>query len=191
MIKILIADDHKVFREGIISILEEVEDITVIAEAGDGREVLERLKEVQPDEVYNLGAQSHVAVSFEAPEYTADVDGMGTLRLLEAIRFLGLEKKTRFYQASTSELYGLVQEIPQKWEKQIKFFMRHYTRFNVWVYKKTGGRLMKNFPGGYPICLVTMLGKKSGLEREVALIHLPWGDKNYWSPIKRQLSCPV
>ncbi len=71
------------------------------------------LSEVQPDEVYNLGAQSHVAVSFEAPEYTADVDATGTLRLLEAIRFLGLEKKTRFYQASTSELYGLVQEIPQ------------------------------------------------------------------------------
>jgi GDPmannose 4,6-dehydratase len=72
------------------------------------------LQEVQPDEVYNLGAQSHVAVSFEAPEYTADVDAMGTLRLLESIRFLGLEKHTRFYQASTSELYGLVQEIPQK-----------------------------------------------------------------------------
>ena len=72
------------------------------------------LQEVQPDEVYNLGAQSHVAVSFESPEYTVDVDGMGTLRLLEAIRFLGLEKKTRFYQASTSELYGLVQESPQK-----------------------------------------------------------------------------
>jgi GDPmannose 4,6-dehydratase len=72
------------------------------------------LQEVQPDEVYNLGAQSHVAVSFEAPEYTADVDGLGTLRLLEAIRFLGLEKKTKFYQASTSELYGLVQETPQK-----------------------------------------------------------------------------
>lgn len=72
------------------------------------------LQEVQPDEVYNLGAQSHVAVSFEAPEYTADVDAIGTLRLLEAIRFLGLEKKTRFFQASTSELYGLVQEIPQK-----------------------------------------------------------------------------
>ncbi len=71
------------------------------------------LSEVQPHEVYNLGAQSHVAVSFEAPEYTADVDAVGTLRLLEAIRFLGLEKKTRFYQASTSELYGLVQETPQ------------------------------------------------------------------------------
>ncbi|MDA9856177.1 GDP-mannose 4,6-dehydratase, partial [Paracoccaceae bacterium] len=67
-----------------------------------------------PDEVYNLGAQSHVAVSFESPEYTADVDAIGTLRLLEAIRFLGLEKKTKFYQASTSELYGLVQETPQK-----------------------------------------------------------------------------
>jgi GDPmannose 4,6-dehydratase len=72
------------------------------------------LQEVQPDEVYNLGAQSHVAVSFESPEYTADVDAMGTLRLLEAIRLLGLENKTRFYQASTSELYGLVQEIPQR-----------------------------------------------------------------------------
>lgn len=72
------------------------------------------LADIQPDEVYNLGAQSHVAVSFEAPEYTADVDAMGTLRLLEAIRFLGLEKKTRFYQASTSELYGLVQETPQR-----------------------------------------------------------------------------
>ncbi|MBK7314433.1 GDP-mannose 4,6-dehydratase [Candidatus Aalborgicola defluviihabitans] len=69
---------------------------------------------VQPDEIYNLGAQSHVAVSFECPEYTADVDGIGTLRILEAIRILGLEKKTRFYQASTSELYGLVQESPQK-----------------------------------------------------------------------------
>ncbi|OPK10876.1 GDP-mannose 4,6-dehydratase [Pseudomonas sp. VI4.1] len=72
------------------------------------------IQQVQPDEVYNLGAQSHVAVSFESPEYTADVDAMGTLRILEAIRLLGLEKKTRFYQASTSELYGLVQETPQK-----------------------------------------------------------------------------
>jgi len=71
------------------------------------------IQETQPDEIYNLGAQSHVAVSFESPEYTADVDGIGTLRMLEAIRILGLEKKTRFYQASTSELYGLVQETPQ------------------------------------------------------------------------------
>jgi GDPmannose 4,6-dehydratase len=72
------------------------------------------INEIQPDEIYNLGAQSHVAVSFEAPEYTADVDALGTLLLLEAIKFLGLEKKTKFYQASTSELYGLVQETPQK-----------------------------------------------------------------------------
>ncbi len=72
------------------------------------------IQQTQPDEIYNLGAQSHVAVSFESPEYTADVDAMGTLRILEAIRILGLEKKTRFYQASTSELYGLVQETPQR-----------------------------------------------------------------------------
>jgi GDPmannose 4,6-dehydratase len=72
------------------------------------------ISDIQPDEVYNLGAQSHVGVSFEAPEYTADVDALGTLRLLEAIRFLGLKNKTKFYQASTSELYGLVQETPQK-----------------------------------------------------------------------------
>lgn len=72
------------------------------------------IQQVQPDEIYNLGAQSHVAVSFDSPEYTADVDGLGALRLLEAIRILGLEKTCKFYQASTSELYGMVQEIPQK-----------------------------------------------------------------------------
>jgi len=72
------------------------------------------ISEVRPDEIYNLGAQSHVAVSFEVPEYTADVDALGALRILEAIKFLGLEKTTRYYQASTSELYGLVKEIPQK-----------------------------------------------------------------------------
>ncbi len=80
----------------------------------DSSNLTRLIRDIEPDEVYNLGAQSHVAVSFEAPEYTADVDAMGTLRILEAIRFLGLEKKTRFYQASTSELYGLVQEIPQR-----------------------------------------------------------------------------
>ena len=80
----------------------------------DSTNLIRIVQETQPDEIYNLGAQSHVAVSFESPEYTADVNGLGTLRLLEAIRILGLEKKTRFYQASTSELYGLVQEIPQK-----------------------------------------------------------------------------
>ncbi len=80
----------------------------------DSSNLTRLLSQIEPDEVYNLGAQSHVAVSFEAPEYTADVDAIGTLRLLEAVRFLGLEKTTRFYQASTSELYGLVQEFPQK-----------------------------------------------------------------------------
>jgi len=80
----------------------------------DSSNLTRLIQEVQPDEVYNLGAQSHVAVSFESPEYTADVDGMGTLRLLEAIRLLGLDKKTKFYQASTSELFGEVQETPQK-----------------------------------------------------------------------------
>jgi len=80
----------------------------------DSTNLIRIVQETQPDEIYNLGAQSHVAVSFDSPEYTADADGLGTLRLLEAIRILGLEKKTRFYQASTSELYGLVQETPQK-----------------------------------------------------------------------------
>ena len=79
----------------------------------DSSNLTRLVSEIQPDEVYNLGAMSHVAVSFESPEYTADVDGICTLRLLEAIRFLKLENKTRFYQASTSELYGLVQETPQ------------------------------------------------------------------------------
>ena len=80
----------------------------------DSTNLIRIIQETQPDEIYNLGAQSHVAVSFESPEYTADVDALGALRILEAIRILGLEKKTRFYQASTSELYGLVQEVPQK-----------------------------------------------------------------------------
>jgi GDPmannose 4,6-dehydratase len=80
----------------------------------DSSNLIRIIQQTQPDEIYNLAAQSHVAVSFESPEYTADVDGVGTLRILEAIRILGLERKTRFYQASTSELYGLVQEIPQR-----------------------------------------------------------------------------
>ena len=80
----------------------------------DSTNLIRIIQQVQPDEIYNLAAMSHVAVSFDTPEYTANADGIGTLRILEAIRLLGLEKKTRFYQASTSELYGLVQEIPQK-----------------------------------------------------------------------------
>lgn len=80
----------------------------------DTSNIIRLIKEIEPDEIYNLGAMSHVAVSFESPEYTADVDALGTMRILEAIRICGFEKKTRFYQASTSELYGEVQEIPQK-----------------------------------------------------------------------------
>ena len=79
----------------------------------DTSNIIRLLNEIEPDEVYNLGAQSHVAVSFESPEYTVDVDGVGTLRILEGIRILGLGEKTKFYQASTSELYGLVQQVPQ------------------------------------------------------------------------------
>ena len=80
----------------------------------DGSNLQRIIEQVQPDEIYNLGAQSHVAVSFEAPEYTANVDALGTLRILEAVRICGLTNKSRIYQASTSELYGLVQEVPQK-----------------------------------------------------------------------------
>ena len=112
------------------------------------------LREVQPDEVYNLGAMSHVAVSFESPEYTADVDAMGTLRLLEAIRFLGLEKKTRFYQASTSELYGLVQEIPQK--ETTPFYPRSpyavAKLYAYWITRKIT-RAIANIAQGLESCL--------------------------------------
>ncbi len=93
---------------------DSVDFILHYGDLTDSSNLTRILQEVQPDEVYNLGAQSHVAVSFESPEYTAQVDAIGTLRLLEAIRLLKLENKTRFYQASTSELYGLVQEIPQR-----------------------------------------------------------------------------
>jgi GDPmannose 4,6-dehydratase len=79
----------------------------------DSTNIIRIIQEVQPDEIYNLGAMSHVKVSFDEPEYSADVDGLGTLRILEAVRLLGLSQKTRIYQASTSELYGLVQEVPQ------------------------------------------------------------------------------
>lgn len=93
---------------------DHVRFILHYGDLADTSNIVRLVQQIQPDEIYNLGAMSHVAVSFEEPEYTADVDGIGTLRLLEAIRMLGLEKKTRFYQASSSELYGLVQEIPQR-----------------------------------------------------------------------------
>lgn len=117
---------HGIKRRASLFNTQRVDHIYQDPHTGNGRFVLHYgdltdssnltriMQEVQPDEVYNLGAQSHVAVSFEAPEYTADVDALGALRLLEAIRFLGLEGKTRYYQASTSELYGLVQETPQR-----------------------------------------------------------------------------
>ena len=92
---------------------EDVRFVLHYGDLTDATNLIRIVQEVQPDEIYNLGAQSHVKVSFESPEYTADADALGTLRLLEAIRMLGLEKKTRFYQASTSELYGKVREVPQ------------------------------------------------------------------------------
>ena len=99
----------------------------------DSANIIRVIQEVQPDEIYNLGAMSHVQVSFETPEYTADTDGMGTLRILEAVRLLGLTKKTRIYQASTSELYGLVQEIPQS--EKTPFYPRSpYSAAKLYAY---------------------------------------------------------
>src|SRR6476619_4706219 len=101
--------DHLIFDKGISDKFHlHYGDLT------DSSNIIRIIQQTQPDEIYNLAAQSHVQVSFETPEYTANSDAMGVLRILEAIRILGLEKKTRFYQASTSELYGKVQEIPQK-----------------------------------------------------------------------------
>ena len=94
--------------------VSDLQFVLNFGDLSDSSNLTRIIKQVQPDEIYNLGAQSHVAVSFEEPEYTADVDGLGALRILEAIRILGLTDKTRFYQASFSELFGLVQEVPQK-----------------------------------------------------------------------------
>ena len=120
------------------------------------------IQETQPDEIYNLGAQSHVAVSFESPEYTADVDAIGPLRMLEAIRILGLEKKTRFYQASTSELYGLVQEIPQK-EKTPFYPMSPYA-----VAKASAYWLVNNYRDAYGLftCTGILFNHESPLRPE-------------------------
>jgi len=109
----------------------------------DSTNLIRIVQEVQPDEIYNLAAQSHVKVSFETPEYTANSDALGTLRILEAIRILGLEKKTRFYQASTSELYGLVQEVPQK--ETTPF----YPRSPYGVAKLYGFWITKNYRESY------------------------------------------
>ena len=109
----------------------------------DATNLISVIKEVEPDEIYNLGAQSHVKVSFETPEYTAQVDGLGTLRVLEAVRLLGMEKKTRIYQASTSELYGLVQAVPQT--ETTPF----YPRYPYGVAKLYGYWIVKNYRESY------------------------------------------
>ena len=109
----------------------------------DATNMISVIQKVQPDEIYNLGAQSHVKVSFELPEYTGQVDGLGTLRVLEAVRLLGMEKKTRIYQASTSELYGLVQETPQT--ETTPF----YPRSPYGVAKLYGYWIIKNYREAY------------------------------------------
>ena len=109
----------------------------------DATNIIGVIKKIEPDEIYNLGAQSHVKVSFEMPEYTGQVDGLGTLRILEAVRLLGMEKKTRIYQASTSELYGLVQEIPQT--ETTPF----YPRSPYGVAKLYGYWILKNYREAY------------------------------------------
>ena len=109
----------------------------------DAMSITNLIKDIEPDEIYNLGAQSHVKVSFEIPEYTAQVDGLGTLRVLEAVRLLGMEMKTRVYQASTSELYGLVQEVPQK--ETTPF----YPRSPYGVAKLYGYWILKNYREAY------------------------------------------
>ena len=109
----------------------------------DAMSITNLIKDIEPDEIYNLGAQSHVKVSFEIPEYTAQVDGVGTLRVLEAVRLLGMETKTRIYQASTSELYGLVQEVPQK--ETTPF----YPRSPYGVAKLYGYWILKNYREAY------------------------------------------
>lgn len=151
----------------------------------DATNMIRIVQETQPDEIYNLAAQSHVQVSFETPEYTANADGIGTLRLLEAIRILGLEKKTRFYQASTSELYGLVQEVPQS--ETTPFYPRSpyavaklYSYWIVVNYREAYGMYAANgilFNHESPLRGETFVTRK--ITRAVAAIHLGKQDKLY------------
>src|SRR5262245_5538525 len=144
----------------------------------DSTNLIRLVQETQPDEIYNLAAQSHVRVSFETPEYTANADGIGTLRLLEAIKILGLEKKTRFYQASTSELYGLVQQIPQR--ESTPFYPRSpyavAKLYGYWItvnYREAYGMHASNgilFNHESPIRGETFVTRK--ISRAVAAIHL-------------------
>ena len=151
----------------------------------DSTNLIRIIQEVQPDEIYNLAAQSHVAVSFETPEYTANCDALGTLRLLEAIRILGLEKKTKFYQASTSELFGKVQEIPQK--ETTPFYPRSpyavAKMYSYWIcvnYREAYGIYACNgilFNHESPVRGETFVTRK--ITRAVARIKLGLQDKLY------------
>ncbi len=161
----------------------------------DSTNLIRIVQEVQPDEIYNLAAQSHVKVSFETPEYTANSDALGTLRILEAIRILGLEKKTRFYQASTSELYGLVQEIPQK--ETTPF----YPRSPYGVAKLYGFWITKNYRESYGMyaCNGILFNHESPLRgetfvtrkitRAVAKIRLAMQDKLFMGNIDSERDC--
>src|SRR4030088_1226339 len=151
----------------------------------DATNVIRIVQDTQPEEIYNLAAQSHVQVSFETPEYTANADGLGALRLLEAIRILGLEKKMRFYQASTSELYGLVQEIPQK--ETTPFYPRSpyavAKLYAYWItvnYSEAYGMYASNgilFNHESPIRGETFVTRK--ITRAVAAIERGWQDRLY------------
>ncbi len=151
----------------------------------DSTNLIRIIQEVRPDEIYNLGAMSHVQVSFDSPEYTANVDGLGTLRILEAVRILGLEKKTKIYQASTSELYGLVQEVPQK--ESTPFYPRSPYAcakiYGYWItvnYREAYGMFACNgilFNHESPIRGETFVTRK--ITRAVAKISLGLQDKLY------------
>ncbi|ANL26684.1 GDP-mannose 4,6-dehydratase 1 [Rhizobium phaseoli] len=151
----------------------------------DSTNLLRIVQQTQPDEIYNLAAQSHVGVSFDTPEYTADADGIGTLRLLEAIRILGLEKRTRFYQASTSELYGLVQQVPQN--EKTPFYPRSpyaaaklYAYWIVVNYREAYGMHASNgilFNHESPLRGETFVTRK--ITMAVAAIHVGLQDKLY------------
>jgi len=163
----------------------ELRFITHYGDMTDATNLIRIIQQVQPDEIYNLAAQSHVLVSFETPEYTANADALGTLRLLEAIRILGLQKKTRFYQASTSELYGLVQEVPQR--ETTPFYPRSpYAAaklYGYWItvnYREAYGIHASNgilFNHESPIRGETFVTRK--ITRAAAAIQLGYQDKLY------------
>ncbi|KAA6348856.1 GDP-mannose 4 6-dehydratase [termite gut metagenome] len=135
--------DHLYFDEWVRDMKQKRTVSLHYGDLTDSSSLIRIIQQVQPDEIYNLGAQSHVKVSFDVPEYTAETDAIGTLRVLEAVRILGMEKKTRIYQASTSELYGLVQEVPQK--ETTPF----YPRSPYGVAKQYGFWITKNYRESY------------------------------------------